>query len=146
MRKKIIGIFVCIMLVLTAVVIIVPKDLNVEATSDEGEEKESTGLDYEYIYNITKRLSFIINDTTIYPPGTIPKGRFFGTEGEQYAAREILQDEMLSMGLYNPCSGPEPYLERVENLNFLDFPEKLFPPYMNVTSKIDTIAQGGFGS
>jgi len=104
MRKKIIGIFVCIMLVLTTVVVIVPDDLKVEATPGGGGEEGGIGLDYQYIRNITENLSNVIFK---YPTGMIPKGRAFGAWGEHFAAFNILQDEMINLSLYDPTSNPD---------------------------------------
>ena len=48
-----------------------------------GGEGEEIGLDFDYIYNITKDLS---NITFVAPlDHGISKGRAFGTEGERYA-------------------------------------------------------------
>jgi len=79
--------------------VLVNKNSVVEAApGDEGDIQ----IDFEYIYNITKRLSFIINDTTIYPPGTLAKGRAFGTDGEHWAAKFIIKDTMENdIGLWN---------------------------------------------
>ncbi len=138
MKNKVIGIFVCVMLVLTTIMVIVPDDLKVEAISGEDDRNESTGLDYEYIYNITKLLSFIINDTAIYPPGTLAKGRSFGSDGERYAAINILKPEMINLGLYNPGLDP-PYLERIQNIRS-KFDKEI--PSVNLTDHLDTLSFG----
>jgi len=143
MRKKIIGILVCIMLVLTTVVVFIPDCFEVKATSKEGGgDEEYTLLNTSYIRSITENLSKIVKDTSIYPPGTLAKGRFFGTTGERYAAENIISYEMDKIDLYNPCSGPKPYLQQIENLDYLEYPPKALPPYMNLTSRIETLTHG----
>ncbi len=56
-------------------------------------------LDLEYIYNITKALSYIIFTEYDEGNGEIAKGRAFGTKGEHKAA-EILYENMTKLGLY----------------------------------------------
>jgi hypothetical protein len=108
---------------------------NTDSTAKASSE-ENYSLDTQYIFNITKALSdviFIYNDTEV------AKGRSFGSKGEQYAAKEILQDEMIDLGLYNPCSGPEPYLEKIENIGSRF--DKI-PPNVNLTDHLDTLSLG----
>ena len=98
-------------------------------------------LDYRYIRNFTADLSRIILDENVYPPGTIPKGRFFGSVGEQHAAKEILQDEMIDIGLYNPSLDP-PFLDKLTNLDFKYFRFKAVPPRLDLTTKLEILAKG----
>ena len=85
MKDKIVGILTCVMLVLTAVIMIVPDNLKVEATSGGGGEDDgSIGLDYQLIYDITKNLSWVVYDAPL--DYGMQKGRAFGTTGEWYAA------------------------------------------------------------
>ena len=133
MRKKIIGIFVCIMLVLTAVVIIVPDNLKVEATPGSGGGEGDIGLNFSYIRMITENLSNVIYK---YPSGMLQKGRAFGTWGEQYTADQIIQDEMIEIGLYNPGLDP-PYLEQIE-----DIPSGFELSSINLTNKLETLSLG----
>lgn len=78
--------------------------------------EEDYYLDTQYIYNITYNLSNIINDPTIYPPGTLAKGRAFGSKGE-HAAAYYISDTMTDLNLYDPNSNPPyPYLEKIENI------------------------------
>lgn len=56
-------------------------------------------LDLQYIYNITKALSYIIFTEYNESIGEIAKGREFGTKGERKAA-EILLENMTNLGLY----------------------------------------------
>jgi len=55
-------------------------------------------LDIEYIYNITRALSYIIFTEYNESAGEIAKGRSFGTKGEHKAA-EILYENMTKLGL-----------------------------------------------
>ena len=56
-------------------------------------------LDLQYIYNITKALSYIIFTEYNESAGELAKGRNFGTKGERKAA-EILFENMTNLGLY----------------------------------------------
>ena len=56
-------------------------------------------LDLQYIYNITKALSYIIFTEYNESAGEIAEGRHFGTKGEHKAA-EILFENMTDLGLY----------------------------------------------
>ena len=95
MEKKI---FVVIMtfLMIFSTFVILPNDLNVKA--DFGEDNEGIGLDMSFIYSTTVDLSKIIYD--------YPKGRAFGTDGEFYAANNIIKHQMNKMGLYNVTMDP----------------------------------------
>ena len=134
MKKKVKCIFVCLLLISTAIVIF-PDDLDVEATFEEGGQKggkeEGIGLDYDYIWNITEDLSDIVKSTSIYPPGTLAKGRAFGTNGERWAADYIMEDEMIDLGLYNVT------LEQMSNINS-EFPFTM----LNLTSKLEVMSKG----
>ena len=44
-------------------------------------------LDAEYIYNLTKALSYLIYEEYNESAGELAKGRFFGTKGEWRAAK-----------------------------------------------------------
>ena len=81
-------------------------------------------LDLQYIYNITKALSYIIFTEYNESAGEIAKGRYFGTKGEHKAA-EILYENMTKLGLYT-------WKERIQNI-----PEK---PY--IASKIEICERG----
>jgi len=65
-------------------------------------------VDIEYIYNITKALSYIIFTEYDESAGEIAKGRAFGTKGEWRAA-DILYENMTKLGLYTKK-------EKIENL------------------------------
>ncbi len=101
---KMTTILICMLMCLSSVLII-PDDLNVKATTGGGTNGKNVGLDYDYIYNTTEDLSYVIFDA--YDPGEIKKGRCFGTKGEHYAAEQIIQPNMTTIGLSNP------YLEQI---------------------------------
>jgi hypothetical protein len=65
-------------------------------------------LDLEYVYNITKALSYIIFTEYDEENGEIAKGREFGTKGEWRAA-DILYENMTELGLWTTK-------ERIKNL------------------------------
>ena len=92
MKKKIVGILVFMLLI--AGILVVPDYPIVKADIC----KKAIGLDYNFMWNITKNLSHIIFD---YPSDMIPKGRAFGTWGEHYAANDIIAQNMSNIGLYN---------------------------------------------
>jgi len=92
MKNKIVGIFVCIMLVLTAVVFI-PDNMNVEATPGSGgEEDDGKSLNNSYIWDQTISFANVIYDA--YGEGEIPKGRSFGSKGGNYTINNILLLQM----------------------------------------------------
>lgn len=123
MKNKIVGILVGVMLMLTAVVIIVPNNLKVEATfGGGGETNEGIGLDYDYMwFNITENLSNVVHNKNVYPPGTIPMGRAFGTEGDRYTAEEILIPAMDEIGLEN--------VEKIPIQNISDIEENYYKKF-----------------
>jgi len=105
--EKLMVLVVVVLLCLSGMVII-NKDLNVEATPEGGGgEDGGVGLDYTYIYNITEELSNVIS---LYPAGMIPKGRAFGTWGEHYTADKIINKTMNDIGLWNVT------LEQIEDM------------------------------
>lgn len=93
MRKKIIGILICIMLLITSAltILIIPEKTNVVASPEE-ESKEEMELDMDYIWT---QLGNISNVTyKAYLPGDIPKGRSFGSIGGTYTVNNILLPNM----------------------------------------------------
>ena len=86
-------------------------------------------VDIEYIYNITKALSYIIFTEYDESAGEIAKGRAFGTKGEWRAA-EILYDNMTKLGLFTIKEQiknlPKPSCTNLEHkLEVLDYELKL---------------------
>jgi hypothetical protein len=130
MKKKIVSILVCMLLIGTTIVL-VPEDFNVKASGNGGED--GLGLDYDYIYNITQMLSKIID--TAYEEGEIAKGRAFGTEGEHLAANKI-RDNMSDLDLYNITPN---YLEQIENRPS-GFDKYL--PSINLTDNLEILSLG----
>jgi len=140
MRKEIICIFVCLTLVLTTLVVIVPEDLKVEASSDGGGigDNGRLGLDWHFIRNITENLSYVILNPIVYGEDELKMGRDFGSDGEHYAAFNILQDEMINLSLYNPGLDP-PYIEQIQNIES-GFNKQTAS--MNLTEKLEENTMG----
>ena len=104
-----------LLLMVGTTVVLVPEEYNVKASGGGGgDEENNVGINMSYVEDITTALSEIITDSNIYPEGTLAKGRAFGSAGEHYAAEGILQDEMIALGLYDPCLDP-PHLETIKN-------------------------------
>ena len=81
MRKKIIDILVCIMLIMTTILIIVPEDLKVKAVLEESNNNgEFIGLDFQYVKNITLKLSEVNLKPEVYEEEELKKGRSFGSK------------------------------------------------------------------
>jgi len=130
MKNKIVGILVCIMLVMSTIVVIIPNGLKVKAEGGGSGDNREVGLDFQYIWNITDNLSKVIFS---YPSNMIPKGRAFGTWGERWAADHIIQDEMIEIGLWNVT------LEQLENIPS-GFDQHL--PTINFTEKLEVLSKG----
>ncbi len=116
MKNKIISIVVCTLLIATAM-IIVPIDFKVKATGGGGEDG-SIGLDYEFMWNVTKELADVVHDPFVYPSGTIPKGRAFGTKGDNHTANYILKPYMESeeyCGLSDVDTLPIGYINKIKH-------------------------------
>jgi hypothetical protein len=104
--------------------LIIPSKIDIKTSGGgegSGENSGNIGINFTYIENITKLLSEVVFR---YEGNELAKGRYFGSEGEQYAARYILKPKMIEMGLYNPCSGKEPYLEKIENIKAVEYLKK----------------------
>jgi len=99
MRRKIYVLSIVMLLCISSVVII-NDDFNVEATSGDGGEGD-IGLNFSYIHDITTSLSEVIYTVYDEESGELAKGRAFGTKGEHYAAKNIIEYEMNKMGLWN---------------------------------------------
>ena len=119
-------------------VVIFNTNVDVKATGGGGEEEGDIGLNVTYIKDITEKLSDVIFDA--YDPGDLRKGRYFGSEGERYAATEILAYEMDEIGLYDPCLDSEdPYLEKLENIDADDY---LKGSITNLTEELEPLSYG----
>jgi hypothetical protein len=72
MRKKIIGVFVCMLMIISAMTtILYSNNVKVEASGGGG-GGNGVGLDYDFMWNVTNHLSDIIN--TSYLGNVIRKG------------------------------------------------------------------------
>jgi hypothetical protein len=46
-------------------------------------------LDYDFMWNVTEELCNVIHNSSVYPSGTLRKGRAFGSDGDRWAADYI---------------------------------------------------------
>ncbi len=82
-----------------------------------------SGLDTQFIYNITSSLSNIIFNVYDEENGEIAKGRAYGTKGEHRAA-EILYENMTDMGLYTKkeqIKNTDNYPDLIHELEITDY-------------------------
>jgi hypothetical protein len=88
----------CMLLIISAMTtILYTNNTTVKAS---GGDSNGVGLDYNFMWNVTKNLSNMIY--TSYPGNVIRKGRMFGTPGEQEAAYYFYHDIMTqSLNLEN---------------------------------------------
>lgn len=116
---------------------------NTNSTAKASSE-EDYYLDTNYIYDITYNLSNIIN--TLYGEGEIAKGRAYGSEGEQFAATDIIAPQMEALGLYDPIADPTlpSYLEKIENITDEDAKKVIenITGSGNITNITDVTAMG----
>ena len=124
MRKKIIGILICIMLLITSALttIIIPEETNVVASPEE-ESEEEMGLDMDYIWMQLGNFSNVIYNA--YNSTDIPKGRSFGSKGGDYTLKMLL-NETMKLGLDNVTIEPLKYINESCNnyssiINVSDF-------------------------
>jgi hypothetical protein len=137
MKRKI-SVLILVMILCMNSVVIFNTNVDVKATGGGGEEEGDIGLNVTYIKDITEKLSDVIFDA--YDPGDLRKGRYFGSEGERYAATEILAYEMDEIGLYDPCLDSEdPYLEKLENIDADDY---LKGSITNLTEELEPLSYG----
>ena len=108
MKRKI-SVFIIVMILCMSSVVIFNTNIDVKANGGGGEEEGDIGLNFTYIKNITEKLSNVIFDA--YSPGDLRKGRYFGSDGEHYAAINILKDSM-----ENDIGLTDVTLEQIENL------------------------------
>jgi len=104
MKRKIISVLICCLLVATTVIIFVPGKQNVKADTS-GENEKIIDLDTNLIYDVTSFLSAIIDDS--YDPGELAKGRAFGTPGE-HDAKNYIWLKMNESGLISSVDQIEP--------------------------------------
>jgi len=124
MKNKIVGIFVCLMLVTTTIVF-VPEKMNVKA---DPVDEEDINLDYDFIYDLTYNLSRVVYIAPL--DHGIEKGREFGTKGENYTRINIIEPKMIEIfGVDNVTT------EKLGNIQ---------STYLqgNLTHKLETLSQG----
>ncbi|DAC72937.1 MAG TPA: hypothetical protein DSN98_02520 [Thermoplasmata archaeon] len=110
--KKINVFFIINMLVITSISAIINSD-NTSATSDP----EDIAFDYQLVHNVTKFLSWRINQSYNIERGELAKGRDFGSKGE-HAAAIYLDSMMKNLGLYAPNldnNTKNPYLQQIKD-------------------------------
>ena len=90
MRKKIVNILVCMLMIMSAFVI--SNNPNIKAEIGEGDEETSL-FDTDLIREVAEELSEIVNRSYDVDAGEIAKGRAFGTQGE-LDARDYVKDIM----------------------------------------------------
>lgn len=109
MKRKIYTLIVTLLMISSATLIIIPNNLNVKADPGEG-EGDGIGLDFQLIHEITENLSQIVNTSYDVENGDLPKGRFFGSSGEQDAAYYL-------NFTFNDPLGINAYMDRIDNNN-----------------------------
>jgi len=93
--KKIKNIILIGLLLSASVMVIVNDETNVEAAGGgcEGKNGEnSMGLNFSYMWTATWWLANVTHDKQVYPDGSIPKGRYFGSAGDLATAEYIKQE------------------------------------------------------
>jgi hypothetical protein len=94
MKKKLLAILVCMLMITSTTIFIAPEYLQVKAAGEGsgGGSENGVGISTSFIHSTTENLSYIVK--------TYLKGRSFGTPGEGVAAQYI-ETWMNQIGLYN---------------------------------------------
>ena len=92
MRKRLICILMCVLMIISAMTTILYSN-NVKVEASGGGSSGGTGLDYNFMWNVTQNLSNIVY--TSYPGNVIRKGRMFGTDGDRDAA-DYIYDKIMT--------------------------------------------------
>ena len=82
--KKIKTIFLISLLLSASIIVMVNNESDVEAAGGGGEGekgKNSMGLNLSYMWEVTWWLANVTHNKQVYPDGSIPKGRYFGSAG-----------------------------------------------------------------
>jgi hypothetical protein len=140
MKNKIFAIIITLSIVLSTVVIFSNNKGVASSGSGGGNgDFDELGINLTYIKLIAENLSNIVKDDSIYPQGTIVKGRFYGSNGEKFAST-YLAGKMANLGLYDPCLDSEdPYLEQIQNR---ESKIDLHLPSLNLTEDIEILDYG----
>jgi len=96
-RRKIVSVFVCMLMIASTVTILFTQEnIKVEAAGggQQGTQGNTIGLDYNYMWNVTKKISNAIHDA--YHGNDIRKGRAFGSNGSEIYSRDYIYGQMLS--------------------------------------------------
>jgi hypothetical protein len=126
LKEKIFVFIVMLLMILS--VLIIPSNLEVEATGGSGGgENENFGLDYNYIWNITDNLSKIIY---IYPDGMIPRGRAFGSWGGNYA-KDYIKNRLVDLDL------EDVHTEQIKHINYANGTAKINRNYTTIINVSD---------
>ena len=106
MRKKIIGIFICMLMICgTLTTILYSNNIKVEASGGGQQNGQGAiGLDYQFLWNMSKNFSDVVykadwnKNYNGIPGHGIPRGREWATEGENYTISHILRRYMNGSG------------------------------------------------
>ena len=89
--KKIVSILV-VGLLITSGLFFVFKNSEVKADPPgDGEGESANALDFEYMFNVTTYLANIIHNESVYLPGELKKGRYFGSAGDRHASEYLFE-------------------------------------------------------
>jgi hypothetical protein len=99
MKKKIIGIFVVMLMISSAMTTILFSEKGPVEASEEP-QNPGMNLDYEYVWEQVQRFGHVIYNVNNWP-NDIKKGREWATAGEEYTIDNILKDAM--DGPDKPC-------------------------------------------
>jgi hypothetical protein len=94
-RKKIIGIFVIMLMISSALAtVLFSHNGKVEASGGDQQGSQDIGLDFDFVWNMTDNFSKVIYRTNWSGENNIPKGRSWATAGENYTILNILWKNM----------------------------------------------------
>jgi hypothetical protein len=104
MKKKLVGIFITMLLISSAMIVILFSDIaKVEASGEGQESGGSVNLDYDWVWERVQDFGNVIHNVDWSKNGENgrPKGRCWATAGENYTIDEILRPNM--NGTDKPC-------------------------------------------
>jgi hypothetical protein len=92
MKKKIVGIFVVMLMISSLMTTILFSDKVEVVASGEGQQSsQNIDLDFDFVWNMTDNFSKVIYRTDWSGENNIPKGRCWATAGENYTIAQILK-------------------------------------------------------